>query len=117
MPLLGSVGAGLIGGEGFIMQRITGPGIVFLEIDGYAKGYQLQPGERIVCDTGVLAVMDETCDMSVERVKGVKNVLFGGEGLFDTVITGPGQVYLQSMSIFSLAGVLAVPLRNILGKK
>lgn len=111
------MGAGLIGGEGFIMQRISGPGIVFLEIDGYAKGYQLQPGERIVCDTGVLAVMDETCDMSVERVKGVKNVLFGGEGLFDTVITGPGQVYLQSMSITSLAGVLAVPLRNILGKK
>ena len=111
------MGAGLVGGEGFIMQKITGPGIVFLEIDGYAKGYQLQPGERIVADTGVLAVMDETCDMSVERVKGVKNVLFGGEGLFDTVITGPGQVYLQTMSVTSLAGVLAGPLQAILGKK
>ena len=97
------LGAGLAGGEGFIMQRITGPGMVFLEVDGYCKEYDLQPGEPLICDTGVLAVMSSTCQMDIQMVKGFKNVLFGGEGLFDTVVTGPGKVYLQTMTIEKLA--------------
>ena len=97
------LGAGLLGGEGFIMQRITGPGTVFLELDGFCKEYDLQPGEPIVCDTGVLAIMSATCQMDIQMVKGVKNVLFGGEGMFDTVVTGPGKVYLQTMTIEKLA--------------
>ncbi len=101
------VGAGLVGGEGFLMQRITGPGIAFFEIDGYCKEYNLAPGERIVCDTGVLALMESTVTMDVETVKGLKNKLIGGEGLFDTVLTGPGKVYLQTMTVSKLAGLLA----------
>lgn len=97
------LGAGLVGGEGFIMQRVTGPGMVFLEVDGFCREYDLQPGEQIVCDTGVLAIMDATCDMDVQMVKGVKNMLLGGEGLFDTIITGPGKVHLQTMTIPKLA--------------
>lgn len=100
------LGAGLVGGEGFIMQRVTGPGIVFLEVDGYCKEYNLDPGERLVCDTGVVAIMDETCQIDVQRVKGIKNVLFGGEGLFDTVVTGPGKVYLQTITIPKLAKLM-----------
>jgi uncharacterized protein (TIGR00266 family) len=99
-------GAGLVGGEGFVMQRITGPGLVFLEMDGHVVEYTLNPGERMVCDTGVLAMMEATCSMDIERVKGVKNILFGGEGLFDTVITGPGKVWLQTMTIPNIASLL-----------
>ena len=99
-------GAGLLGGEGFIMQKITGPGIAFFEIDGYCKEYDLAPGERIVCDTGIMAIMDETVTMDVETVKGLKNKLIGGEGLFDTVLTGPGKVYLQSMAIPKVAQLI-----------
>lgn len=101
------IGAGLFGGEGFIMQKITGPGTVFLELDGYCKEYILGPGERLTCDTGVLAVMDETCTMDIVMVKGAKNILFGGEGLLDTVITGPGKVCLQTMTVPNLAGLIA----------
>lgn len=97
------LGTGFFGGEGFIMQRVTGPGIVFLEVDGYCQEYDLAPGERLCCDTGVLAIMDATCQMDVQMVKGVKNAIFGGEGLFDTVVTGPGKVYLQTMTIAKLA--------------
>ncbi len=100
------LGAGLVGGEGFIMQRVTGPGMVFLEVDGHCQEYDLQPGEPLICDTGVLAIMDATCQMDVQMVKGVKNMLFGGEGLFDTVITGPGKVYLQTMTIAKLAKLM-----------
>jgi len=97
------LGAGFVGGEGFIMQRVTGPGMVFLEVDGYCQEYDLAPGEPLICDTGVLAIMDATCQMDVQMVKGVKNVLFGGEGLLDTLITGPGKVHLQTMTIAKLA--------------
>ena len=97
------LGAGLFGGEGFIMQRVTGPGIVFLEVDGYCQEYDLVQGEQLTCDTGVLAIMDATCTMDVQMVKGAKNMLLGGEGLFDTVITGPGKVHLQTMTIPKLA--------------
>ena len=98
--------AGAAGGEGFLMQRITGPGMVFLEIDGYCKEYDLAPGEMIVCDTGVLAAMEDTVTMDVQTVKGLKNKLLGGEGLFDTTLTGPGKVYLQTMSASGLAALL-----------
>ena len=97
------LGAGLFGGEGFIMQRVTGPGIVFLEVDGHCQEYDLMQGEQLTCDTGVLAIMDATCTMDVQMVKGVKNMLLGGEGLFDTIITGPGKVHLQTMTIAKLA--------------
>ena len=102
-----SLGKGIFGGEGFIMQKITGPGLVFLELDGHCVEYELLPGERLVCDTGVVALMDETCSMDVQRIKGVKNVLFGGEGLFDTIVTGPGKVTVQSMTVAKLAGLVA----------
>ena len=97
------LGAGLVGGEGFIMQRVTGPGRVFLEVDGHCQEYDLMQGEQLTCDTGVLAIMDATCTMDVQMVKGVKNMLLGGEGLFDTIITGPGKVHLQTMTIAKLA--------------
>ena len=100
------LGVGFFGGEGFIMQRISGPGTVFLEIDGYCQEYDLAQKEELTCDTGVLALMDASCKMDIRRVKGVKNVLFGGEGLFDTVITGPGKVYLQTMTIPKLAALM-----------
>ena len=91
------------GGEGLVMQKLEGNGFVFLEIDGSAHEYILQPGERKIVDTGYLAMMESTCSMEIVQVKGVKNVLFGGEGLFNTVITGPGKIILQSMPIASFA--------------
>ncbi len=97
------LGRGFFGGEGFIMQKITGNGIVFLEIDGHCTEYTLGAGESIVVDTGYLAAMSESCTMEVETVKGAKNVLFGGEGLFHTIVTGPGKVFLQSMPIWQTA--------------
>ena len=106
------LGAGLFGGEGFIMQKVTGPGLVFFEVDGFSPEYDLEPGEQLVCDTGVVALMDATCQMDVQMVKGVKNMLLGGEGLIDTVITGPGKVYLQTMSLANLAKLLSPFLVN-----
>lgn len=101
------LGKGLFGGEGFIMQKIRGNGLVFLEIDGYCKEYDLAAGESMLVDTGHLAAMEETCSMDIETVKGVKNVLFGGEGLFLTRVNGPGKVYLQSMPIVNVAGAIS----------
>ena len=97
------IGSGLFGGEGFIMQKCSGNGVVFAEIDGHAVTYELAAGQQKIVDTGYLAVMDGTCQMDVQMVKGVKNVLFGGEGLFNTVITGPGKVTLQTMPISQAA--------------
>ena len=97
------IGSGLFGGEGFIMQTCSGNGVVFAEIDGHAVTYELAAGQQKIVDTGYLAVMDGTCQMDVQMVKGVKNVLFGGEGLFNTVITGPGKVTLQTMPISQAA--------------
>lgn len=101
------LGAGFLGGEGFIMQKVTGPGMVFLELDGYVKEYDLMPGEELVCDTGVVALMEESCQMDIRVVKGLKNKLLGGEGLVDTVIIGPGKAYIQTMSLPRLGGVLS----------
>lgn len=99
-------GAGLFGGEGFIMQRVSGQGIVFAEFDGHVIEYELQPGQQIIVDTGHLAAMSATCSIDIQSVPGVKNMLFGGEGLFNTVITGPGHVWLQTMPISNVAGIL-----------
>ncbi|MBQ7335082.1 MAG: TIGR00266 family protein [Clostridia bacterium] len=101
------IGRGLFGGEGFIMQRISGDGMVFIEIDGYCKEYDLGVGESVIVDTGYLAAMSESCTMDIQTVKGVKNVFFGGEGLFHTRITGPGRVYIQSMPIINTARALS----------
>ncbi len=98
--------SGFFGGEGFIMQRFSGNGTVFLEIDGSAVEYDLAPGEKKIVNTGYLVMMDDTCQMSMETVKGFKNVFFGGEGLFNTVITGPGRVVLQTMPITQTAALL-----------
>ena len=98
------LGAGLFGGEGFIMQKLSGQGIVFLEFDGHVAEYDLQPGQQIIVDTGYLAAMESTCQIDIQTVSGVKNVLFGGEGLFNTVITGPGHVWLQTMPLSAVAG-------------
>ena len=99
--------SGLFGGEGFIMQKISGDGMVFIEIDGYCKEYELGPYDTIIVDTGYLAAMTEGCSMDVQMVRGAKNVLFGGEGLFHTRITGPGKVYIQSMPIMQTAKRMA----------
>ena len=99
-------GAGLFGGEGFIMQKLSGRGIAFTEFDGHIVEYDLDPGESLVVDTGYLAAMDATCSMDIQAVPGLKNMVFGGEGIFNTIITGPGHVYLQTMPISQVAGVL-----------
>lgn len=98
---------GFFGGEGFIMQKITGNGMVFIEIDGYCKEYDLGVGESIIVDTGYLAAMTDTCTMDVQTVKGVKNMFFGGEGFFHTRVTGPGKVYIQSMPVINTAQALS----------
>ena len=102
------IGAGFFGGEGFIMQKLSGNGIAFIEIDGHAVEYDLAPGQQMIIDTGYLAYMDASCTMDVVTVKGAKNVFFGGEGLFNTRVTGPGKVVLQTMPISRIAGVLGV---------
>lgn len=100
------LGTGFFGGEGFIMQRISGQGTVFAEFDGHVVEYELAPGQQIVVDTGHLAAMTASCQMDIRSVPGVKNMLFGGEGIFNTIITGPGRVWLQTMPIRNVAGVL-----------
>lgn len=101
------LGAGFFGGEGFIMQRLSGHGTAFLEFDGSVVEYNLQPGQQIVVDTGYLAAMDATCRMEIKSVPGLKNMVFGGEGIFNTVITGPGCVWLQTMPISNVAAAIA----------
>ena len=100
------LGRGFFGGEGFIMQRISGYGMVFLEIDGHCKEYHLGVGESIIVDTGYLAAMSDICTMDIQPVQGAKNIFFGGEGLFHTRITGPGKVYIQSMPLINTAQAL-----------
>lgn len=94
-----NIGAGFFGGEGFILQKMEGTGVVFLEIDGSLVERSLAQGETIKVDTGNVAGFEETVQYQVETVKGFKNVLFGGEGLFLTTLTGPGKVWLQTMTI------------------
>ncbi len=101
------LGAAFFGGEGFIMQKISGNGIVFIEIDGHCKEYELGAGESMIIDTGYLAAMTESCTMDIQTVKGVKNMLFGGEGIFHTRVSGPGKVYIQTMPIINVAHCLS----------
>ena len=100
------IGGGFFGGEGFIMQKFTGTGTVFLEVDGSAVDYELAPGEVKIIDTGYVVMMDSTVTLDVQMVKGVANVLLGGEGLFNTTLTGPGHITLQTMPVSKTASVL-----------
>ena len=108
------VGAGLFGGEGFIMQELSGSGTAFVELDGSIIDYDLAAGEKILVDTGHVAMMDSTCSLDVVAVKGLKNKLLGGEGFFNTVVTGPGKVYLQTMPVTRFASLIAalIPSKN-----
>lgn len=98
--------SGLFGGEGFILQRLSGNGTAFIEIDGAAIEYELEAGQEIIVDTGNLAAMSSSCTMDIRTVKGAKNILFGGEGLFLTSVKGPGKVILQTMPISNLASTI-----------
>lgn len=100
------LGSGFFGGEGFIMQKLSGQGTAFVEIDGYVKEYELAPGQSMLIDTGYLAAMEGGCTIDITTVKGLKNKFLGGEGFFNTVVTGPGKIYLQSMPVNQMASTL-----------
>ncbi len=100
------LGAGFFGGEGLVMQRFDGPGTLFVTFDGEIVEYTLQPGEKLKVDTGHVAMFEPTVNFDVEMVKGVKNILFGGEGLFFATLTGPGRIWLQTMPMAKLAGAI-----------
>ena len=108
------LGAGFFGGEGFIMQKLSGQGTAFVEIDGSVVEYQLAPGQSMLLDTGYLSMMEETVTMDIEMVHGAKNILLGGEGLFNTRVTGPGRIWIQTMPLSAVAGILssAIGARN-----
>lgn len=97
---------GFVGGEGFIMQKFSGTGMLLLEIDGSVITYDLAAGQSLLLDTGHLAAMESTCSISVETVKGVGNALLGGEGFFNTRVSGPGRVWIQTMPLSNLAGAI-----------
>ncbi len=94
---------GFFGGEGFLMQKYTGNGYAWLEIDGACQVRTLAAGEQLIVDTGYVAAMEATCKMDIQQVKGLSNIVLGGEGLFNTVVTGPGKVWLQTMPVSNLA--------------
>ena len=106
------LGKALFGGEGFVMQKLSGDGMAFIEIDGHGVEYDLAAGQEIIVSTGYLAAMEETCTMDIVAVKGVKNILLGGEGIFNTVVKGPGKVILQSMPLNNVAQLLAPYFKN-----
>lgn len=106
------LGAGLFGGEGFIMQRLSGMGKAFVEIDGDLMEYELQSGQQIVVDTGYVAGFESSVQMDIQQVPGLKNMVFGGEGIFNTVLTGPGRIWLQTMPIYNVAGAIAPYIRT-----
>lgn len=111
------LGAGLFGGEGFIMQKYDGEGLLFIEVDGSAIKYSLAAGEKMIVSTSHLVMMSETCSMDIQSVKGAKNIFFGGEGLFNTTVTGPGDIVLQTIPISKMAGELSryLPTANTSG--
>lgn len=100
------LGAGFFGGEGFVLQKLSGQGLAFIEIDGYLYDYELKDGQQVILNTGYLAAMEATCSIDIKGVSGVKNVLFGGQGFFNTIITGPGKVFIQTKPIHRLADAL-----------
>ena len=95
--------AGFFGGEGFLMQKYSGSGYAWIEIDGSVQERELAAGEKLIVDSGYVAAMEASCSMEIQTVKGFTNVILGGEGLFNTVVTGPGKVWLQTMPINALA--------------
>ena len=99
--------AGAFGGEGFILQRLSGDGMAFLEVDGDAVTKELAPGETILVDTGNVVAFEDGISYEIERIKGVKNIFFGGEGLFLTKLTGPGKIILQTQNFNDFAGRIA----------
>lgn len=101
------LGAGFFGGEGFILQKVTGPGVVFVEIPGEVREYTLAAGETMQVDPGHIALFEPTVQYDITTVKGVANVLFSGEGLFLAQMTGPGRIWLQSLPLSNLARKLA----------
>ena len=106
------IGSGIFGGEGFIMNKLSGSGDVLLEVDGGAVEYELAAGEEMTLDTGYLVKMDATCSMDIVMLKGVGNILFSGEGLFNTVVKGPGKILVQTQPLIQFASTLAA-LMNI----
>jgi uncharacterized protein (TIGR00266 family) len=100
------LGTGLFGGEGFILQKLTGPGLVFVEIAGEVREYTLREGQTVKVDPGHIAMYEPTVNYDINRVKGVRNILFGGEGLFLATLTGPGKIWLQTMPLSNLAGAI-----------
>lgn len=100
------LGAGFFGGEGFIMQKLSGNGVAFVEFDGAVIEYVLEPGQSMVLDTGYLAAMESSCKMEIQQVAGLKNKLLGGEGFFNTLVSGPGKVWIQTMPINNVAGAI-----------
>lgn len=100
------LGAGFFGAEGFIMQKLTGNGIAFAEVDGELVEYTLAPGEQLVVDTGYVMGFELSVSMNIQQVKGLKNMVLGGEGLFNTVLTGPGKIWLQTMPISGVAAAI-----------
>ncbi len=100
------IGAGLFGGEGFIMQRLSGSGLAFVEIDGDLIEYELKPSQQLIVDTGNVAGFEPSVQMDIQSVSGAKNILFGGEGIFNTVLTGPGRVWVQTMPIYNVANAI-----------
>lgn len=108
------ISSGLFGGEGFVLQKLSGYGRAFLELDGSVMEYTLAPGEKIKVDTGNVAYFEEQVGYSIETVKGFKNIFFGGEGLFLTVLEGPGKVWLQTLTAQDMAMKLLpyIPVSN-----
>lgn len=108
------LGAGFFGGEGFILQRLSGEGMAFAEIDGDLVEHNLAPGQQLIVDTGNVAGFEPTVSMDIRQVPGLKNIMFGGEGVFNTVLTGPGTVWLQTMPIYSVAMAIRpfIPTQN-----
>jgi uncharacterized protein (TIGR00266 family) len=100
------LGTGLFGGEGFILQKLTGPGTAFVEIAGEVRNYKLKEGQMMKVDPGHIAMYEPSVSYDVQMVKGISNILFGGEGLFLATLTGPGEVWLQTMPLVNLAGAI-----------
>lgn len=111
------LGSGFFGGEGFVMQKLSGNGLAFVEIDGECIELTLQPGESIKVETGAVGMFEETVQMDIKRVKGFRNLLLGGEGLFLTTLTGPGKIWLQTMPIQSMVGEISTYLQQEKGGK
>jgi uncharacterized protein (TIGR00266 family) len=111
------LGSGLFGGEGFILQRFEGPGTFFAALDGEIVEYTLQAGQRLLVDTGHVAMFEPSVSYDIQMIKGIRNILFGGEGLFFVSLTGPGRIWLQTMPMTKLAGAIRQYLPQAEGSK